>query len=373
MSRSTPPRVAMWVIGRASPTDRREERLGDLEELFDRHAARLGPRLAATLVLAAGCAGASRGRSRTAAPPGGAEGRFAHGDARSGSEVRGPIAGRTPFVHRAGRAHVVARHRRQRHDLQLGQCRAAGSTSGDHTARSARSVLVPISRSTPLTSVSYPDYQDIRAQSRQLVGVTVRDDLAVGIVIDAEAERAWAEIVSANYFDVLRVPMVLGRGFTAGDDEPSEAATAVLSHATGRRRFNADGRRRRAHGPHQRSAVHHRRRRCGGISRGRVRTRYDLWLPLGTQPTVMAGGSRAEMRGNRWLTLLARLAPDATHRLARAELDTIIEGMRQACAAGPLRRASRCALHARPLPHRWRRRAAAGAARADGGRRRSCC
>ena len=73
-------------------------------------------------------------------------------------------------------------------------------------------------RGDALTSFSYPDYQDIRNASKLLQGIAGRDDLRVGVVIDREAEPAWAEIVTANYFDVLGVPIAAGRGFLPSDD-----------------------------------------------------------------------------------------------------------------------------------------------------------
>ena len=48
--------------------------------------------------------------------------------------------------------------------------------------------------------------------------------LAVGVVVDREAERAWVEIVSANFFDVLGVPVILGRSFAVSDDAPASPA-----------------------------------------------------------------------------------------------------------------------------------------------------
>ena len=55
---------------------------------------------------------------------------------------------------------------------------------------------------------------------------------------------------------------------------------------------------------------------------------YDLWLPVGTQPTVMPGGSRLEVSGSRWLSLIGRLAPGSTREQARAELEATIATMR---------------------------------------------
>src|SRR5687768_8942261 len=77
--------------------------------------------------------------------------------------------------------------------------------------------LTYLYRGDVMPSFSYPDYQDISRAARQVTGITAFEDLAVGVVIDREGERAWAEIVTSNFFDVLGAPVVLGRGFTPDD------------------------------------------------------------------------------------------------------------------------------------------------------------
>jgi predicted permease len=184
-----------------------------------------------------------------------------------------------------------------------------------------------------MPSFSYPDYQDISRAAKQVTGVAGWDDLSVGVVVDRDAERAWAEIVTANFFDVLGVSVPLGRGFTPQEELAGSASTAVLSHTYWQRRFNGDtsviGRQIKinslpftivgvaAEGFH--GAV-------SGLS-------YDMFLPIGTQPAVMAGGSRLDARGSRWLSLIGRLAPGSTRDQARAELDATIEVMRTTWAS----------------------------------------
>ena len=84
-----------------------------------------------------------------------------------------------------------ARHRRQRHDLQLGQ-RGAARSAARLGAHQELVQLTYLYHGDVLPSFSYPDYQDIHARRKQLHGITGFDDLAVGVVIDREAERAWA-------------------------------------------------------------------------------------------------------------------------------------------------------------------------------------
>jgi predicted permease len=184
-----------------------------------------------------------------------------------------------------------------------------------------------------LTSFSYLDYQDLRRGSRLVTGMAGRDDLAVGVVIDRDAERAWSEIVTANYFDVLGVPMTAGRGFIESEDRPGGAGSVVLSHAYWSRRFASDpaviGRAIKINSqPFTIVGI-----AAEGFLGGESGLAFDLWMPMGMQPLVMSGGTRLEGRGNRWMSVLGRLAPGTTPDQARDELNSVLAGMRQAFAS----------------------------------------
>ena len=58
-----------------------------------------------------------------------------------------------------------------------------------------------------------------------------------------------------------------------------------------------------------------------------------MWLPIGTQPAVMPGGNRLDVRGSKWLALVGRMRPGATVDQVRAELDGILEGLRKTWAS----------------------------------------
>jgi predicted permease len=182
---------------------------------------------------------------------------------------------------------------------------------------------VVVVRGDMFASFSYPDFRDIRDEARTLAGVAARDDLAVGLVIDHEAERAWAELATGNFFDVLGVSPWRGRLLNASDDARGAEPVLVLSHDYWVSRFGAA------------DAVVGRQVRINqqpftivgvappGFQGGESGLRFDVWVPMGQQPNVMAGGDRLEIRQSRWLSLLARLAPDATIETARAEVSAI--------------------------------------------------
>ncbi|HEX8028842.1 MAG TPA: ABC transporter permease [Vicinamibacterales bacterium] len=327
-----PPTVAAWLITQAVPDPRREELLGDLEELFqvrclDRgraEARRWYWRQSASVL-----ADAIRERRRRPKPP-------------AGDSLMLTIAQDFRYALRSLTANpgfaVIS-------VLMLALGIGANSTIFswvnsvilDPMPGSARTAeLVQLSylyKGDVLPSFSYPDYQDISRASKQVTSITGFDDLSVGVVVDREAERAWSEIVTSNFFQVLGAPISLGRGFTAAEDTPGTPASVVLSHAYWQRRFNSDpgviGRQLKINSqPFTIVGV-----AASGFYGAVSGLSYDMWVPAGTQPSVMPGGDRLTARGSRWLSLIARLAPGSTHEQARAELDATIAQMRATWAS----------------------------------------
>ncbi len=327
-----PPYLASWLVARAVSDRRREELLGDLEELFQIQCLERGRRGArqwywrqATNAVI----DAIRDRRRQPKPP-------------NGDSVMQTISQDLRYAFRSLKANpgfaTVA-------VLMLALGIGANSTIFswvnsvllDPIPGSARTrELVQFTylyKGDVMPSFSYPDYQDISRAAKQVTGIIGWDDLSVGIVVDRDAERAWAEIVTANFFDVIGAAVPIGRGFTAQEEQPGAAATVVLSHAYWQRRFNGDpsviGRQVKINSqPFTIVGV------AGEGFHGAVSgLSYDLFLPIGTQPAVMPGGSRLEARGSRWLSLVARLAPGSSREQARAELDSTIASMRTTWAS----------------------------------------
>ena len=64
-------------------------------------------------------------------------------------------------------------------------------------------------------SFSYPDYRDLRYQARTVSGLIAVRQTAATLGSDGKSERAWVQMVSGNFFEVLGVEAALGRTLAA--------------------------------------------------------------------------------------------------------------------------------------------------------------
>ena len=80
-----------------------------------------------------------------------------------------------------------------------------------------------------LAATSYVDYRDYRENLKLVSAVGIGRFTPVSMGTRGNADRAWAELVSANYFDVLKVKPILGRSFLAeeGADKPGASPVAI--------------------------------------------------------------------------------------------------------------------------------------------------
>ena len=88
---------------------------------------------------------------------------------------------------------------------------------------------------------NYPYFERIAGRSDVFAGVTAY--FRGGSVKVSTAEgigTARSLTVSGNYYDVLKVPLAIGRGFSADDDRPGAGLVAVISDGYWSRRFGRD-------------------------------------------------------------------------------------------------------------------------------------
>lgn len=204
---------------------------------------------------------------------------------------------------------------------------AVHSTSGDL-------VQLPDGRET-CSSFSYPVYEQLRAQNREMQDLFAFKVLNGNATIAGEARRATGQMVSGNYFTQLRIRPALGRLIEESDDTPTaNGAVAVISYAVWKSTFNSS------------SAVLGQVVRLNDVlftiigvapqgftgAYGTLDTN-DLYVPLKMQPLVRPGGRQASMiTSNRewWLNVMARVRPDVSESTALAAFDTRLQAAARA-------------------------------------------
>ena len=79
---------------------------------------------------------------------------------------------------------------------------------------------------------SYPTYRDIREQNSVFTDAMAYNLALVGIGQKGDTRRAFAAIVSSNYFSVLGVPLAQGRAFLPEEETPGRnAQVAIVSNS----------------------------------------------------------------------------------------------------------------------------------------------
>jgi len=169
----------------------------------------------------------------------------------------------------------------------------------------------------PKSPVSPLNMRDWNLQTRSFEGMAyVQRGMGGGPLLmapDGSVETAERQSTSVNFFDVLQVTPIVGRGFRPEDDGPSPRAV-VLGEAVWRRRFSADpgivGRLVRLNGqPHT----------VVGVAPASVQFSRpaEIWTLSPRLPDV------PRFRAMRFLDVVARLKPDATMASAAADLDVV--------------------------------------------------
>lgn len=162
---------------------------------------------------------------------------------------------------------------------------------------------------------SIPDLEDFRAASSfASIGASARG--AINISDDhAAPEQTQGARITANLFDVLHQPTLLGRALLSGDEMPGAEPVVVIGYRLWERRFDRD------------PAVVGRTLRINGSPATIVGVmpegmefpeESELWVPL--IPT-----QAQRTRTYRWLSLFGRRAAGVSPEQAASEMDTIAQ------------------------------------------------
>jgi putative ABC transport system permease protein len=165
------------------------------------------------------------------------------------------------------------------------------------------------------SGISYPDFQDWRAQAKSFEDLAIVADLPVSLNDESGFTESYdATRVSANAFKLVGQAPLIGRDFAPTDESPGAAPAAILSYGFWDRRFGKDstivGRTVRMNGAA--TTI------IGVMPRGfTFPERQDLWVPLVPNPDLQKRDTRTL-----WFAF-GRLREGVTLEKARAELETI--------------------------------------------------
>ncbi len=171
-------------------------------------------------------------------------------------------------------------------------------------------------------NTSYLDYTDYRDRLTLVSGLAIGRFTPLSLGPEGKTRRAWAELVSANYFDVLQVKPQLGRTFRPeeGADKPGAFPLAVISHRLWQREFRGDP---RVLGRTIR--LNRRELTIIGVAPPEFRGSltgvvFDVWAPITMATDMGTGAGTLNSRGCRDITsTIARLKPGVTVEQASAE------------------------------------------------------
>ena len=186
-------------------------------------------------------------------------------------------------------------------------------------------------------TLSYPEYVDIRQASHLFADVCASSSVAFGISGDGRPpEVAFAALVSSSYFTALGVRPIQGRTFLPEENErPGSHPVAVISERLWARRYDKD--------PGVLGKTVQLNARAYTVV-GVLPAEFggtqpilapDLWVPMMMWPAIGGGGSAAtlEARGNRPLSVYARLKPGVSLAQAQAEMRVLGASMAEAYPA----------------------------------------
>jgi len=177
----------------------------------------------------------------------------------------------------------------------------------------------------PSPPFSFPDLRDLRDHTQSFLGLLGYHDDYMSLTGAGKPERIYGALTTANYFEVLGLHLILGRGFLAEEEQQRNgAAVAVISYSVWQNHFAGEptvvGKTIQIN-RHPYSIIGVTPREFRGCKTG---LRTDIWIPL-TMDQPVWGANRPEERGNFWLNVLGKLRPGITRRQAEAELNILMQ------------------------------------------------
>jgi len=168
---------------------------------------------------------------------------------------------------------------------------------------------------------SYPDVVAMHDGQQSFTGITACNTTPMSLTGKGKPERVWGMVTSANYFDVLGVRPILGRGFLPAEDEkPGGAPVAVISYRLWQTHFGAN--------PDivgQTIEINEHPYTIVGVTPAvfqgsQTGLRSEIWVPIMMEEQLMPQGDLIHDHHYFWLFVLGRLKPGVVPEQAQEEM-----------------------------------------------------
>jgi predicted permease len=173
---------------------------------------------------------------------------------------------------------------------------------------------------------TYPDFEAMRDGQQSFVGVTASSITPMSLTGKGKPERVWGMVASANYFDLLGVRPILGRGFLPVEDEkPGGAPVAVISYRLWQTHFGAN---RDVLG--QTLEINQHPYTIVGVAPAvfqgsQTGLRSEIWIPVMMEEQLMPQGDLLHDHHYFWMGVLGRLKPGVVPEQAQEEMTVLLK------------------------------------------------
>jgi predicted permease len=173
---------------------------------------------------------------------------------------------------------------------------------------------------------TYPDFEMMRNGQQSFVGLTGANITPMSLTGKGKPERVWGMVASANYFDVLGVRPVLGRGFLPVEDEkPGGAPVAVISYRLWQTHFGANpgvlG---------QTIEINQHPYTIVGVAPAvfqgsQTGIRSEIWIPVMMEEQLIPRNDLLHDHHYFWLVVMGRLKPGVQPAQAQEEMTVLLK------------------------------------------------
>jgi len=160
------------------------------------------------------------------------------------------------------------------------------------------------------------NYVDWKAQNQSFVDMAASHEESFNLTGDGEPERVSAYTVNANFFPLLGVQPLLGRGFLDEEDRPGANKVVVLSYSLWQSRYGGDG-----NILNRTILLNGQKHTVVGVMPASFQffaKDVRLWVPMALDQEDWAN------RGGHYLTVVARLKPGVSVAQAQADMNAVM-------------------------------------------------